>query len=117
MLDSLGLENTCLLCLHALYGMVCSSHLESTLTGPEWKLHPDQSTVLAVALLKDIYGSQDYIINVVNVYQYHKFWKHLDPVLQKHASFFMLILQGLGVVAVLCMMKITWFGERTLRAG
>ncbi|KAG9310641.1 hypothetical protein JVU11DRAFT_9216 [Chiua virens] len=72
-LDQLGLEDTCLLCLHALCGSVQSSHWVTRLAGPEWNLHSDQAAALTSALLKDVHGTQDYTINVVKVHFCRKF--------------------------------------------
>ncbi|KAI6016429.1 hypothetical protein PISMIDRAFT_117540 [Pisolithus microcarpus 441] len=112
-IDHFGLEDQILLQLHSLLGTVCSSHWEAILKSPEWGLHADQASILADTLLKDIQGSCNYTVAVVKVHGHFIYSWHVPTLtLQKSSSFFRRILQGLGILALVIFLKVTWSVNR-----
>ncbi|KAG6369297.1 hypothetical protein JVT61DRAFT_15479 [Boletus reticuloceps] len=96
-LDEFKLENSILPHSHKLITHVHSSRWEKELTSSGWNLSPQQGARLAQALLLNIHGKQNYTAATIAK----------KPIFA--VSVFLQILQGLGILALLFMLKITWF--------
>ncbi|KAG8220665.1 hypothetical protein J3R82DRAFT_2948 [Butyriboletus roseoflavus] len=93
-LDRFGLDDTILGQLCDLISNVCTSHWEKTLITPEWGLKPNQASLLAAALLKDLQGP--------SVPAGKKFWVAFGIILKCLGALILLLM-------LLFILKVIWF--------